>query len=93
MREAAIKIGRGVRAVWWWLRQVMGDASYDTYLRSATEPSFRVRRGGRGIPLPPANVQGASCCGNAPEGGRLLTREEFYLDALRRRYSGISRCC
>jgi uncharacterized short protein YbdD (DUF466 family) len=22
-----------------------------------------------------------------------LTREEFYLDALRRRYSGASRCC
>ena len=23
----------------------------------------------------------------------LLSREEFYLDALRRRYSSISRCC
>lgn len=22
-----------------------------------------------------------------------LTREEFYLDSLRRRYSGVSRCC
>ena len=23
----------------------------------------------------------------------VLTREEFYLDALRRRYTGVSRCC
>lgn len=23
----------------------------------------------------------------------VLTREEFYLDSLRRRYSGVSRCC
>jgi len=26
-------------------------------------------------------------------GGPVLTREEFYLDSLRRRYSRISRCC
>jgi uncharacterized short protein YbdD (DUF466 family) len=26
-------------------------------------------------------------------GGHLLSREEFYLDALRRRYTGPSRCC
>ena len=25
--------------------------------------------------------------------GGVLTREEFFLDALRRRYSGVSRCC
>jgi uncharacterized short protein YbdD (DUF466 family) len=25
--------------------------------------------------------------------GKPLSAEEFYLDALRRRYSGISRCC
>jgi len=24
---------------------------------------------------------------------RTLTREEFYLDAVRRRYTGVSRCC
>ena len=29
-------------------------------------------------------------CRAAPKS---LTREEFYLDALRRRYSGVSRCC
>jgi uncharacterized short protein YbdD (DUF466 family) len=23
----------------------------------------------------------------------ILSREEFYLDALRRRYTGVSRCC
>lgn len=26
-------------------------------------------------------------------GGHILSREEFYLDLLRRRYTGISRCC
>ena len=29
-------------------------------------------------------------CGGA---ARVLSREEFYLDMLRRRYSGVSRCC
>ena len=29
----------------------------------------------------------------SPAAGALLSREEFYLDALRRRYSGVSRCC
>lgn len=24
---------------------------------------------------------------------RILSREEFYLDVLRRRYTGVSRCC
>jgi uncharacterized short protein YbdD (DUF466 family) len=32
-------------------------------------------------------VDSRDCCGIA------LTKEEFYLDALRRRYSGASRCC
>jgi uncharacterized short protein YbdD (DUF466 family) len=25
--------------------------------------------------------------------GKLMTREEFYLDLLRRRYTSVSRCC
>jgi len=31
----------------------------------------------------------------SPRGGsgQLMTREEFYLDAVRRRYTGVSRCC
>jgi uncharacterized short protein YbdD (DUF466 family) len=28
-----------------------------------------------------------------PHCGRIASREEFYLDSLRRRYSGPSRCC
>jgi uncharacterized short protein YbdD (DUF466 family) len=28
-----------------------------------------------------------------PGGSQPLSAEEFYLDALRRRYSGVSRCC
>ena len=50
-------------SLFWWLRQVLGDAAYENYLRSA---------------------HGAS---------RLMSREEFFLDSLRRRYSTISRCC
>ena len=53
-----------LRALGWWFRQVLGDAAYENYLRSA-----------RGGALP------------------LLSREEFFLDLLRRRYSTISRCC
>lgn len=34
-----------------------------------------------------SQVAGGDCCGIP------LTKEEFYLDALRRRYSGASRCC
>jgi hypothetical protein len=98
MPTVALTLATAARAFWWWLRQVLGDAAYDNYLRSATKPSFRAQRG---IPLPPTNVRGASCCGHAAEGGRpcgersrtILTREEFYLDSLRRRYSSVSRCC
>jgi len=51
--------------LWWWLRQVSGDAAYENYL------SWAERRGV----------------------GRVCSREEFYLESLRRRYSGVSRCC
>ena len=33
--------------------------------------------------------EGNACCD--PE--RAVSREEFYLESLRRRYSGVSRCC
>jgi len=57
--------------LWWWLRQVSGDAAYENYLAWAT------RR--------------ASAPDTGPE--RACSREEFYLESLRRRYSGVSRCC
>lgn len=53
-----------LKFLWWWLRQVSGDAAYENYL------SWAARRG-----------------------GRVCSREEFYLESLRRRYSGVSRCC
>lgn len=55
--------------LWWWLRQVSGDAAYENYLRSA-------RQGLR----------------SGKEAGA-LSAAEFYLDALRRRYTRASRCC
>lgn len=51
--------------LWWWIRQVSGDAGYENYVRSQA----------------------------ALGGERVLSREEFYLDALRRKYTGVSRCC
>lgn len=65
------------RGIWWWVRQVLGDAAYENYLRSQ-------RR----------RVRSAECHhGSGSGAARLLSREEFYLDMLRRRYSGVSRCC
>lgn len=60
-----------LQSLWWWIRQVSGDAAYENYLRS----HHKRRKGcshGRGEPL---------------------SREEFFLDALRRKYTGVSRCC
>ncbi|MCL6481555.1 MAG: YbdD/YjiX family protein [Firmicutes bacterium] len=84
MRTSALRFGR---KLWWYLRQVSGDAAYENYLRCA---EARL-----GCPVaPPAGEPGSlphrwDCCGGAP----LLSAEQFYLDVLRRRYSGISRCC
>jgi len=65
-----------MRAVWFWLRQVSGDAAYENYLRhnGACARDEAVWRGS---------------AASAPP----LSRAEFYLDSLRRRYSTISRCC
>jgi uncharacterized short protein YbdD (DUF466 family) len=57
-----------LKTLWWWLRQITGDAAYENYLAHR-----RV----------------------APQetGTSAMTRDEFYADSLRRKYSGISRCC
>jgi len=65
----------------WWFRQVSGDAAYENYLRSAAR-----------------SRKGAACCapdlhGTPGHAVPLMSREEFFLDSLRRRYSTISRCC
>ena len=62
----------------WWFRQVTGDAAYENYLRSARRESAGARHSS---PAEPVDV--------AP----VMSREEFFLDSLRRRYSTISRCC
>ena len=64
---------KAAEKLWWWLRQVSGDAAYENYLRCVGAA--------RGAPT----VNAAS--------GALLTQEQFYLDALRRRFDSISRCC
>jgi len=72
------------RDIWSWIRQVSGDAAYENYLRSrrhvaelACVDSHRVQAG----------------CSAHARSAQPLTREEFYLHALRRRYSTVSRCC
>ncbi len=57
-----------LRFLWWWLRQVSGDAAYENYLRSARRATVGVA-------------------------AHIMSREEFFLDSLRRRYSSVSRCC
>lgn len=58
-----------LRVLWWFLRQVSGDAAYENYLRRQCAVHKGAMR------------------------DAILSRQEFYLDALRRRYSGVSRCC
>lgn len=74
MEEAVNNLTEAARLAWWWLRQVMGDAAYDNYLRSLRRQQSAGRESHTCAPPP-------------------MSREQFYLDALRRRYSGISRCC
>ena len=65
------------RRAWSWLRQVSGDAAYDNYLRCAQ----RTCNAQEALPV-------AANRTTPP-----LSRAEFYLDSLRRRYSTVSRCC
>ena len=63
--------------VWWWLRQVSGDAAYENYLKwTSLRPSTR--------PESDTNAQAEAL---------LLSPEEFYVETLRRKYLGLSRCC
>ncbi len=86
------KLTNAARRAWWWLRQITGDAAYENYLQSAASPR------GRRANLAPGGAAGqirASTPADAPvrPTEQVMTREEFYLDALRRRYAGVSRCC
>ena len=69
------------RGGWAWLRQVSGDAAYDNYLRS-------MKRTVKSEIASHSNSSARPAVAHAP-----LSREDFYLDALRRRYSTFSRCC
>ena len=75
------------RNFWRWIRQVSGDAAYENYLRSTHRLAQAQMAGVAARALPAA--RSATHATSAP----LLTRREFYLDALRRRYSTVSRCC
>lgn len=78
----------GVRC-WSWLRQVTGDAAYENYLRAWDREAIDERS------VQTAAVNGASfrSVRGAMDGRLPLSHEDFYLDALRRRYSTVSRCC
>jgi len=62
-----------LQKMWWWLRQISGDAAYENYLAH-----------GRGAKRPVASSASET---------DVMTRAQFYADSLRRKYSGISRCC
>lgn len=91
-----VSITRGLARAWWWLRQVSGDAAYDNYLRhAARDVGATLRRPVRGrAGTRRRETAPTRCVGAAHEQiPHVTTREEFYLDWLRRRYSGVSRCC
>jgi hypothetical protein len=73
------------RNIWRWIRQVSGDAAYENYLRSTRRIADVARVDSR--------TMQAGCCSTHATSAQPLTREEFYLHALRRRYSTVSRCC
>jgi len=81
MLAVSSKVRRGFAGLWWWLRQLSGDAAYESYLRSARAGRSSHRSGNRRN----------NCRGN--DGTAILSRQEFYLDSLRRKYSGVNRCC
>ena len=75
---AWIALAEKLAAIWQGIREASGDAAYENYLRAAQRGHTR------------SNPVSPPSCGQtrAP-----LSRREFYLESLRRRYSGISRCC
>ena len=78
----------------WWFRQITGDAAYENYLRSAQRPAGAVQNAAC-HPACPERSRGERSEGSlfATASVRILSREEFFLDSLRRRYSSVSRCC
>jgi hypothetical protein len=81
-RTLALSIPRNI---WRWIRQVSGDAAYENYLRSTRRIADVARVDAR--------IEHAGCCSTRATSAQPLSRSEFYLDALRRRYSTVSRCC
>ena len=77
------------RNIWSWIRQVSGDAAYENYLRSTR----RVAHAEAEMARVDSRTMQAGCCSTRATSAQLLSRGEFYLDALRRRYSTVSRCC
>ncbi len=65
--------------LWWWLRQVTGDAAFENYLRARQKQLA-------GPQALACHAKGAAC---APA----MSDQQFYLDMLARKYSGVSRCC
>ena len=82
MRSMAGKTRGAARAAWWWLRQVTGDAAYENYLWSvagagSAERATTAQQPHRSVASP----------------ATVLSPEELFLDALRRKYARVSRCC
>ncbi len=71
-------IRSGFKNFWWWFRQVTGDAAYENYLRRSAKRTK-------------AHPVCEEKCGHAAAG--VATAEEFYLERVQRKYTGISTCC
>ena len=80
---------RAAKFAWQALRHITGDAAYDTYVRycktrhalgGANDPEDRGSSVTNKTSHPTSNI-------------KIMTREQFYTDSLRRKYSTINRCC
>jgi uncharacterized short protein YbdD (DUF466 family) len=65
--------------IWWWWRQVSGDAAYENYLQRNSRT------------LPHGSEPACPAFLHQPEVP--MSAKEFYLARLDRRYRTINRCC
>lgn len=74
---------------WWYLRQVSGDAAYENYRSRYGAAAECARTDPLDVPRRSDTARENLRCASKP----FLSRSEFYLETIERRYSGISRCC
>jgi uncharacterized short protein YbdD (DUF466 family) len=81
---------RVAKFVWQALRHITGDAAYETYVRYCETRHAVVTTSTNDIANRSTAINESSHSTSTP---KIMTREQFYTDSLRRKYSTINRCC